>query len=101
MKNSIDNCPFCTIHSILEDENFNVFHSIEPESSIHLLIAPKEHMEVISSEYWAKLFVLIEKIKNNYQIPSYSIKMNFNAPRQTIFHSHLHFLADYSNTPIS
>ena len=91
------NCPFCNINTIISDPHFNVFPSISPESEIHLLITPKKHMKVIDQEHWSMLLPIVEQLKNKYSIESYTLKMNINAPRQEVMHSHLHFLANIRN----
>lgn len=88
------NCPFCKIKTIVQNPWFNIFESISPESGIHLLIAPKEHMINIDLEHWSKLLPLVEQLKQLHSVTSYTLKMNFNAPRQEVMHSHLHFLSD-------
>ena len=86
-------CIFCNKNSLIDDENFMVFQSNNPQSELHLLICPKKHMVCVDWAYWNKIYPLVEKLKLKYHINSYSIHMNFNPPRQTILHSHLHFLA--------
>lgn len=86
-------CVFCIKDSIIEDSEFLVFYSSDPQAQIHVLICPKIHMMVLDDNHWNKIYNIVEKVKNHFNVDSYSLHMNFKAPRQTIMHSHLHFLA--------
>ncbi len=103
-------CVFCKIvkreiPASIEKETPNViaFKSINPASSVHVLLTPKKHIEnfmVLKSKYKDLLFEMVqvaqELIKEKRSEKGY--KMIFNGGRfQTIPHIHWHLLAGNLN----
>lgn len=99
------NCIFCKIINkempvalVYENEKVVAFLDINPKSPIHVLIAPKEHIESIASDgSEQKVGDLVEaakKIAEEKKINGY--KLVFNVGRgagQTVPHLHMHLLA--------
>ena len=98
-------CIFCQIINkeipadiVYEDEKVVAFKDINPKAPIHILIAPKEHIESIvskgSEQKVGDLVAAAKKIAEKESIDGY--KLVFNVGRkagQTVDHLHMHLLA--------
>ena len=87
---------------IYEDEKSLVFRDINPVAPTHLLIIPKKQIEKISDaneedqNLLGHLFLVAGKIAKELGIEnSFRLVVNNGAgAQQTVFHLHIHLLAD-------
>jgi histidine triad (HIT) family protein len=101
-------CLFCKIAKkevssdiVYEDDKFVVFHDINPQAALHLLIIPRKHIHSIDhvqaedKELMGNLIFAAKKVARQHNLAGY--KLHFNVGReggQVIDHIHLHLLAD-------
>ena len=100
-------CIFCKIASgkipstmVYEDEFVYAFNDIEPQSPVHILIIPKEHITSIAdiddgnSHLVAKCFEAISKIAKEKNLDNGFRIINScgHDGGQTVFHLHFHLL---------
>lgn len=95
-------CIFCKIINkelkadiIYEDQDFIVFKDIKPKATVHLLIAPKKHIESLNElediDLAGKMLLLPQKL---IQDRNYKIQINTGKKAgQIIDHLHLHLLS--------
>ena len=87
---------------IYEDEKSLVFRDINPVAPTHLLIIPKKQIEKISDaneedqDLLGHLFLVAGKVANELGIENaFRLVVNNGAgAQQTVFHLHIHLLAD-------
>ncbi len=106
-------CAFCKIISgeyecskVYEDEQLLAFMDIHPVNKGHVLIIPKEHIELaidINDETTGRIMILAKKI--NKALRKTEIKLegvNYfladgEAAGQEVFHAHLHIIPRFKN----
>jgi len=103
----MENCIFCKIVAgeipstkVYEDEFVYAFNDIEPQSPVHILVAPKEHiasaaeLDEKTSYLVAKCFEAIAKIAREKGLDGGYRVINNCGPDggQTVFHLHFHLL---------
>lgn len=85
-----------------EDDMVLAFHDISPQAPIHILIIPKQHISTVNdfSEREVKLLghmvLTAKKLANELGVAEEGYRLNLNCNQyggQTVFHTHLHFLA--------
>jgi histidine triad (HIT) family protein len=102
------NCIFCRIVSgqipstkVYEDDQIIVFKDIHPKAPIHLLLAPKEHVESLITAgpqheaLVGKMLVLAPRlVREQGSADGFRVVIN-NGPGggQEVFHLHVHLLA--------
>lgn len=82
-------CIFCSIIArdipvtpVYEDENYIVLNDIHPKARIHMLLAPKKHIETISDMENSDqimvggLFLLARDLSRQMGIPGYKLQFN-------------------------
>jgi histidine triad (HIT) family protein len=87
---------------IYEDEKSLVFRDINPVAPTHLLIIPKKQIEKISDaneedqDLLGHLFLVAGKVAKELEIENaFRLVVNNGAgAQQTVFHLHIHLLAD-------
>ena len=87
---------------IYEDEKSLVFRDINPVAPTHLLIIPKKQIEKISDaneedkDLLGHLFLVAGKVAKDLGIENaFRLVVNIGAgAQQTVFHLHIHLLAD-------
>jgi len=87
---------------IYEDEKSLVFRDINPVAPTHLLIIPKKHIEKISNaneedqDLLGHLFLVAGKVAKELGIENaFRLVVNNGAgAQQTVFHLHIHLLAE-------
>ena len=108
----MDDCIFCKIikgeipsKKIYEDEDVLAFYDISPESPVHFLVIPKEHIESVNelnkgnSRIISHIFLVINKIVNDLGISETGYRIVNNTGReggQTVNHMHFHVLGGRS-----
>jgi len=106
-------CVFCKTVSgeydssrIYEDDSLLAFMDINPVNSGHILIIPKQHVELIADlddETSGKMFVLANKINKALRASGIRLDgINYfladgKAAGQEVFHTHLHVFPRYVN----
>jgi histidine triad (HIT) family protein len=87
---------------VFEDEQVTVFHDINPQAPVHLLIVPKKHIAKLSdvTEQDSKILCRMMEIaremavKMNLNQQGFRLVMNEGKDSgQSIFHMHLHMLS--------
>lgn len=102
----MSDCVFCKIVSgeftsskVYEDDSILAFMDIQPVNEGHILIIPKEHVELIAdldAETSAKMFVIAGKINKALRKSDLKLEgINYfladgEAAGQEVFHTHLH-----------
>lgn len=103
----MSDCIFCKIISgeipskkIYEDDLCYAFYDIEPQSDVHFLVVPKEHIESAkeinkdNSSLTAHIFEVIAELTSEMQLDSYRIINNCGeGAGQTVKHLHFHVLS--------
>lgn len=105
-------CIFCRIingeipcNKIYEDDKVLAFYDISPETPVHFLVIPKEHIENINkitkenSEIMSHIFVVINKIVKELNISENGYRVVTNCGKdggQTVNHIHFHVLGGRS-----
>lgn len=100
-------CIFCKINSgdipankVYEDEKITVFHDLDPQAPVHVLMIPKKHiasMNDTKDEDIELLGYMMNKIKDIAKIleldNGYRTVINCGKDAmQTVFHIHIHIL---------
>jgi histidine triad (HIT) family protein len=108
----MEDCVFCKIASHqmdskieYEDEDFIVLHDINPSAPSHVLIVPKEHMELLDDlADWEKIggrtLLIAKKVAEKLGIKESGYKLVMNCGRgagQTIDHLHVHLMGGFEN----
>lgn len=103
-------CIFCRIirkevpaEFVYEDEHFAVFKDIRPSAPVHLLIVPKEHLEISGgdlerrSDILGKVFVIARKLAEDAGVSEgYKLVMNAGpGAGQTVSHLHVHLIGGW------
>jgi histidine triad (HIT) family protein len=102
------NCIFCRIIAgespariIHEDEHLLVFHDIQPQAPVHLLLVPKKHLASIQDltpadkELMGHLLYTASSVAKNLGLQQNGYRLVINDGRyggQAVFHLHLHLL---------
>lgn len=102
----MDNCIFCKIVKkeipskvAFEDSEIIAFYDINPAADIHILIAPKRHIQSVMdineshSHLLVKMYNVAQKlvVENNLKEGYYRVLVN-GGKAQIVPHLHLHFL---------
>jgi len=106
-------CVFCNIISgefecskVYEDDILLAFMDINPINTGHILIIPKEHIELaadLNDETSGKIFILAKKINISLRKSGIRIEgINYfladgEAAGQEVFHTHLHIIPRFKN----
>ena len=104
MKND---CLFCAIacgeipsSKVYEDELCYAFYDIDPQSPVHFLVIPKEHVASVAginennSAVVAHIFEVIAKVTKEMGIESYRVVSNIGEQAgQSVPHLHFHVLS--------
>lgn len=104
MKND---CLFCAIacgeipsSKVYEDELCYAFNDIDPQSPVHFLVIPKEHIASVAginennSAVVAHIFEVIAKVTKEMGIESYRVVSNIGEQAgQSVPHLHFHVLS--------
>ena len=107
-------CLFCKIISgdipgdiVYQNEHVLAFNDISPQAPTHILIIPKKHISTINdidvsdAELVGQLYLAAKAIaqQQGFAEQGYRVVMNCNeGAGQTVFHIHLHLLAQRSFT---
>lgn len=108
----MSDCLFCKIakgeipsNKVYEDDKILVFHDINPEAPVHVLIIPKQHITSMNdinsenSDIIAHVFATIPKLVKKLGISENGYRIVSNALRdggQTVPHLHFHLLGGRS-----
>ncbi len=110
----MENCVFCKIASHqadskieYEDEDFIVFHDINPSAPVHVLIVPKDHMELSDDlTEWEKIggraLLVARKVAKKLGVGESGFKLVMNCGRgagQVVDHLHVHLMGGSSVEP--
>ncbi|GGA20435.1 histidine triad nucleotide-binding protein [Paenibacillus physcomitrellae] len=104
----MENCLFCKIvngdipsNKIYEDDEFLVFHDIQPAAPVHAVMIPKKHIASMN-EAEGEDFALIGKLHQVAQTTAKQLDIAETGYRlinncgpdggQTVFHLHFHLL---------
>ena len=106
----MNNCIFCKIIKgeipskiVHKEEDFIVFHDINPKAPVHVLIVPVKHIESLrrieekDGRMITRLMLSIRKIAEKLGITDgYKVVIN-NGPSsgQIVFHLHIHLLGGW------
>lgn len=100
-------CVFCKIvegvipsNKVYEDDIMMAFHDIEPQSPVHIVMTPKEHIESANainednSKIIAHIFSKVPEIAKSVGLDNgYRVVTNCGPDgRQSVFHIHFHLL---------
>ncbi|MBE6032508.1 MAG: histidine triad nucleotide-binding protein [Clostridiales bacterium] len=103
----MDNCIFCKIakgeipsNKVYEDDDLLVFHDLEPQAPVHVLMIPKKHIPSLNGlmeEDQALAGKLLVKVKEVAELlgleNGYRLVVNCGEDGlQTVLHLHLHIL---------
>jgi histidine triad (HIT) family protein len=107
---AMSDCLFCKIRDgeiqgdiVYEDEDVLAFNDVNPQAPLHVLIIPRKHIATVNdmtSEdhlVMGKLFSAAKEIagQRGVQDDGYRLVVNCNQKAgQTVFHIHMHMLAD-------
>lgn len=103
----MNDCIFCKIISgdipskkIYEDELCYAFYDINPQSDVHFLVIPKQHIASANdinkdnSKLVAHIFEIIAELAGEMSIDSYRVITNCGeGAGQTVKHLHFHVLS--------
>ncbi len=105
----MSDCVFCKIvkgeipcDKVYEDDKILVFHDIEPEAPVHVLIIPKTHISTLNdikdgnSRVISHIFEKIPEIANDLGVDESGYRVVSNCGEdavQTVDHIHFHLLA--------
>lgn len=108
----MNDCIFCKISKgeipskkVYEDDKVFVFHDINPEAPVHVLVIPKEHIasanniDETNSDIMAHIFLVIHKIVRELGIAEDGYRIVNNCGEdggQTVNHLHFHILGGRS-----
>ena len=103
-----EDCVFCKIIKreipstiVYEDEEVIAFEDINPIAPVHVLIVPKEHIEMISdlneenSKFLQRIFLIANKIADMKGIKEKGFRVTVNCGEdggQAVHHIHFHLL---------
>lgn len=102
------NCLFCKIVNkeipakiAYEDEKVLVFHDINPQAPLHILLIPKKHIESImeikeeDKDIILQIYQVIQKIAKEENLSQgFRVVANYGRDAgQTVFHLHFHLLS--------
>lgn len=104
----MESCIFCKIATheikadvVFETQNVLVFKDIHPCAPTHLLIIPKHHIQNIADsddshqEILGELLSTARKVSEMLEKPDFRLVSNNGIKaNQSVFHLHVHFLAD-------
>ncbi len=111
MEKELD-CIFCRIirrevpaEFVYEDDFFAVFKDIKPSAPVHLLIVPKEHLEIQGgdlerrAEVLGRVFALSRKLAEEAKIlDGYKLVTNAGpGAGQTVDHLHVHLIGGWKS----
>ena len=107
-------CLFCKIRQgeipadiIFENDDVLAFNDVNPQAPVHLLIIPKKHISTVNDMtdddqlIMGKLFSAARAIAKQKGVSDdgYRLVVNCNEKAgQTVFHIHMHMLADRALT---
>lgn len=109
----MSDCPFCKIASgeaqasmVYEDENVLAFMDLNPASTGHTLVVPREHWETIfetPEEILAEIIGVIKRVsvasKKTVEADGVKIiQLNGRAAGQVVMHLHFHVIPISSNS---
>ena len=110
----MSDCLFCKIRDgdipadiIYEDDEVLAFNDVNPQAPVHLLIIPKKHISTVNDVVeddqviMGKLFSAAKVIASQKGVhdDGYRLVVNCNEKAgQTVFHIHMHMLADRALT---
>ena len=105
----MEDCIFCKIvkgeipsNKVYEDDKILVFHDIEPEAPVHVLIIPKKHISSLNdtnksnSGIYSYIFEKIPEIAKTLGVDKSGYRIVSNCGKdalQTVDHIHFHLLA--------
>ena len=108
----MEDCIFCKIvkgeipsNKVYEDDEILVFHDIEPEAPVHVLIIPKTHISSLNdtnkdnSRVYSYIFEKIPEIANTLGVDKSGYRIVSNCGKdalQSVNHIHFHLLAKRS-----
>jgi len=108
----MNDCIFCKIakgeissKKVYEDDKVFVFHDINPEAPVHVLVIPKEHIasandiDESKSDIIAHIYLVIHKIVRELGIAETGYRIVNNCGEdggQTVNHLHFHILGGRS-----
>lgn len=100
------NCVFCQIAKkeipakfVYDDGEIMVFPDINPAAPLHLLIAPKTHIEDLVShemedgKIWKKMTEIAKSLVKQNKLKGYRLVLN-GGEAKMINHLHLHLMGD-------
>ncbi|GMR19045.1 MAG: histidine triad nucleotide-binding protein [Patescibacteria group bacterium] len=106
-------CIFCKIirkeigaEIVYEDDKFSVFKDANPSAPTHLLIVPKEHLELVGgdlekrADVLGRIFALSRKVAADAGVLKSGYKLVTNAGRgagQTVDHLHIHLIGGWES----
>jgi histidine triad (HIT) family protein len=106
----MSDCLFCKIREgeipadiIFENDDVLAFNDVNPQAPVHLLIIPKKHISTVNDMtdddqlIMGKLFSAAKAIAKQKGVSDdgYRLVVNCNEKAgQTVFHIHMHMLAD-------
>jgi len=106
---SLNDCIFCKIADgritssrVYEDETCVAFDDLTPQSPVHILIIPRQHLDSLDSadpeykEMLGHLLITAADIarQKGFAKNGYRVVINTNSDGgQTVFHLHVHLLA--------
>ena len=101
-------CIFCKIVNkemksqiIHEDEEILVFHDINPQAPVHVLVVPKKHISLITEMHeedqkmFGKMIYIAKEVAQELGIASSGFRLVLNNgpdANQTVPHIHLHVI---------
>ena len=109
-----EGCVFCKIasHEVdskveYEDKDFVVFHDVNPSAPTHVLIVPKEHIELSDDlTDWEKIsgriLSIARKVAEKLGIAESGYKLVMNCGRgagQVVDHLHVHLIGGWEKDP--
>jgi histidine triad (HIT) family protein len=110
----MSDCLFCKIREgeipadiIFENDDVLAFNDVNPQAPVHLLIIPKKHISTVNDMVdddqliMGKLFSAARAIAKQKGVSDdgYRLVVNCNEKAgQTVFHIHMHMLADRALT---
>src|SRR3989339_2022911 len=103
----MEDCIFCKIAKgeipsakVFENDKLVAFNDINPKAKIHILVAPKKHIESIKhlqesdKELISELFFTAKKLANDNNLQGYRLVINVGREGgQIVDHLHLHLLS--------